>query len=246
MGNEKQMIKYPLEKGYPNLNYISNNWPRTKSILKKFILSNHKKPDLFHLTKICLKELKVCRLKNYEVALRKLSKICSRNIYYNTYHDQHHFKTVMILSCFLAKKINLKYRDRILLIIIALTHDMNHQGRRILLKKPFYQEEKSYNDLKRVLFKNILSLKEITRIKRIFKSTYFPVKPKNVVDDLERIILDADILASLMFGPTVGLKLASRLKQEIRYDSEAELLFSNFLKLLGDKCLYLDYSKDSC
>ena len=152
----------------------------------------------------------------------------------------------MILSCFLAKKINLKYRDRILLIIIALTHDMNHQGRRVLIKKTFYQEEKSYNDLKRVLFKNILSFKEIKRIKRIFKSTYFPVKPKNVVDDIERIILDADILASLMFGPAVGLKLASRLKQEIRYDSETELLFSNFLKTSGDKCLYLDYSKDSC
>ena len=84
------------------------------------------------------------------------------------------------------------------------------------------------------------------RIKRIFESTFFPVKPENVVDDIEKIILDADILASLMFGPRVGVKLAGRLKQEIRYNSDSELLFSNFLKLLGGKCLYLDYSKKSC
>ncbi len=240
------MTKLPLEKGYPNLNYISNNWPRTKSILKKFILSNHRKPDLFQLTKICLKELKVYKLKNYEVIIKKLTNICSRNISFNTYHDSHHFKTVMIISCILAKKIKLKYRDRILLIIIALTHDMNHQGRRILSKKPFYQEERSCNDLKRILFKKILSFKEMNRIRKIFKSTYFPVKPTNVSDDVEKIILDSDILASLMFGPNVGIKLAGRLKQEIRYDNETELLFTNFLKLLGDKCLYLDYSKNSC
>ncbi len=246
MGYEKQMTKYTLEKGYPNLNYISNSWPRTKLVLKKFILSNQKKPDFLHLIKACLKELKVHKFKSFEGTLKKLSKICSRNIYFNTYHDQHHFKTVIILSCILAKKVNLKYRDRILLIIIALTHDMNHQGRRIPINRPFYQEEKSFNDLKRILFKNILSLKEINRIRRIFRSTYFPIKPKKVNDNIEKIILDADILASLIFGSDTGLKLAGRLKQEIRYNSETELLFSNFLKLLGDKCLYLDYSKNSC
>ena len=123
---------------------------------------------------------------------------------------------------------------------------MNHQGRRIPINRPFYQEEKSFNDLKRILFKNILSLKEINRIRRIFRSTYFPIKPKKVNDNIEKIILDADILASLIFGSDTGLKLAGRLKQEIRYNSETELLFSNFLKLLGDKCLYLDYSKNSC
>ena len=100
--------------------------------------------------------------------------------------------------------------------------------------------------LEKILFKKIFIFKELKRIKRIFESTFFPVKPENVEDDLEKIILDADILSSLMFGPQVGVKLASRLKQEIRYNDDSELLFSNFLKLLGGKCLYLDYSKKSC
>ena len=84
------------------------------------------------------------------------------------------------------------------------------------------------------------------RIKRIFESTFFPIKPENVDDNLEKIILDADILPSLMFGPQVGMQLARRLKQEIRYNDNSELLFTNFLKLLGGKCLYLDYSKKAC
>ena len=38
-----------------------------------------------------------------------------------------------------------------------------------------------------------------------------------------------------MFGSKVGVKLAGRLKQEIRYNDDSELLFTNFLKLLGGK-----------
>ena len=246
LGNEKQMRNFPLDKGLPSLSYIVKNWPKTKCILKKYILSNHKKPDLYSIALICLKELKVFKLKEYKSIIRKLSKLCLRNTCFNTYHDSHHFKSVLVISCILGKQINLKYKDRLLLVIIALTHDMNHQGRRILMSKPYYQELKSYDGLEKILFKKIFYLKELKRIKRIFESTFFPVKPENVEDDLEKIILDADILSSLMFGPQVGMKLARRLKQEIRYNDDSELLFSNFLKLLGGKCLYLDYSKKSC
>ena len=35
-----------------------------------------------------------------------------------------------------------------------------------------------------------------------------------------------------MFGPQVGVQLARRLKQEIRYNDNSEILFTNFLKLL--------------
>ena len=246
MGYEKQMRNFPLDKGLPSLSYIATNWPRTKCILKKYILSNHKQPDLYSIAIICLKELNIFKLKDYKSIIRKLSKLCLRNICFNTYHDSHHFKSVLVISCILGKQINLKYKDRLLLVIIALTHDMNHQGRRILMSKPYYQELKSYEGLEKILFKKIFNFKELKRIKRIFESTFFPIKPENVEDDLEKIILDADILSSLMFGPKVGVKLAGRLKQEIRYNDNSELLFSNFLKLLEGKCLYLDYSKKSC
>ena len=44
-----------------------------------------------------------------------------------------------------------------------------------------------------------------------------------------KIILDADVLASLMFGMKTGMKFASRLKHEIRFDDKADILFRGFL-----------------
>ena len=240
------MRNYPLDKGLPSINYIVKNWPRTKCILKKYILSNHKQPDLYSIAIICLKELKFFKVEVYKSIVKKLSKLCLRNTCSNSYHNSHHFKSVLVISCILGKQINLKYKDRLLLVIIALTHDMNHQGRRILMSKPYSQELKSYGGLEKILFRKILNFKELKRIKRIFESTFFPIKPENVEDDLEKIILDADILSSLMFGSQVGVRLARRLKQEIRHNDSSELLFSNFLKLIERKCLYLDYSKKSC
>ena len=42
------MRQYIFEKGYPSLSYIAKNWPRTKYLLKKFVLSNQKKTRFLH------------------------------------------------------------------------------------------------------------------------------------------------------------------------------------------------------
>ena len=239
------MRQYIFEKRYPSLSYIAKNWPRTKNLLKKFVLSNQKKPDFYKICINCLKDLNVFKLKDYNLILKKLSKLSSNNFTYNSYHDQHHFKSVILISCLLAKLSKLKNsEDKILLVIIALTHDLNHQGRRII-NLPYYQEDKSFKDLNYIIYKKITN-KRYNRIKRIFKSTFFPVKPLSVKDDLEKIILDADVLGSLMFGMSTGIKFAGRLKHEIRFDNKTDVLFRGFLKLLDSKSLYLDSSKKSC
>ena len=239
------MRQYIFEKHYPSLSYIANNWPRTKHLLKKFVLSNQKKPDFYEICTKCLNDLNIFKIRDYRSILKKLSKLCSYNFTYNSYHDQHHFKSVILIACLLAKLSKLKSNDdKILLVIIALTHDLNHQGRRVI-NKPYYQEEKSFKDLSYVIFKKI-TYKKYYRIKKIFRSTFFPVKPSHVNDHLEKIILDADVLASLMFGIKTGMKFASRLKHEIRFDDKADILFRGFLKLLDSKSLYLDSSKKSC
>ena len=239
------MRNYPLDKDYPSLSYIVTNWPKTKPILRKFVMSNHKKPDLLKLCTNCLKDLNVHNYHNLKNALFKISQICSKNVNSNTYHDQHHFKAVIIISCLLAKLSNLKTFDLILLVIIALAHDINHQGRRII-KKPFYQEIKSASDLEKIIFRKILNHKKWQRIFRIIKSTYFPIKPEAVDDYLEKIILDADVIGSLMFGMDSGIEFARRLKHEIRFAEDSEKLFGGFLKFLSEKSLYLDSSRDLC
>ena len=67
---------HTIGKGYPKISYIVNNWPKTKDILKKFIISNQQKPDLFFLTIYCLKELRVYKVKRYSSLLKKITNIC--------------------------------------------------------------------------------------------------------------------------------------------------------------------------
>tara|TARA_B100000029_G_scaffold496404_1_gene562681 strand:- start:400 stop:1119 length:720 start_codon:yes stop_codon:yes gene_type:complete len=239
------MKNYPFEKNYPSLSYIVNNWPKTKPLLKRFVLSNHKKPEFYKMSINLLNDMNIKKMGNFKLVLKKLSKISSLNPTYNTYHDQHHFKTVLIISCLLAKLINLDRKDRLLLVVIALAHDLLHSGRRIL-KLPYYQELKSFSHLKYILSKTIFKYKDLKRIQRIFQSTFFLIKPKNVNDNLEKIILDADVLASLMFGMETGVEFARRLKHEIRFEDDSKLLFEGFLKLIKNKSLYLDSSKKSC
>ena len=240
------MRNYPFEKNFPSISYIANNWPRTKNVLKKFILSNHKLPDLYNLCLNCLNELNVHKIDKMKPVLKKLSILCSKNVTYNTYHDSHHFKSVIIIACLLAKLSNLKNNeDKLLLVIIALTHDLGHLGRRVQ-NKSFFQEEKSFSELSRILFKVKPNFNKNQRIKKIFRSTFFPIKPEKVDDHVEKIILDADILGSLMFGLNVGVEFAKRLKHELRFEGASKQLFSGFLKFLDNKSLYLDSSKKSC
>ena len=239
------MRNYPFEKNYPSLSYIANNWPKTKPLLKRFVLSNHKKPDFYRMSINSLKDMNINRMGNYKLVLKKLARLSSLNTTFNTYHDQHHFKTVLIISCLLAKLINLDRKDRLLLVVIALAHDLLHSGRRIL-KTPYYQELRSFSHLKYILSKTIFKHKDLNRIRRIFRSTFFLIKPDNVDDNLEKIILDADVLASLVFGIETGVEFARRLKHEIRFEKGSTQLFEGFLKLIKDKSLYLDSSKKSC
>ena len=240
------MRNYPFEKNFPSISYIANNWPRTKNVLKKFILSNHKLPDLYNLCLNCLNDLNVHKIDKMKPVLKKLSILCSKNVTYNTYHDSHHFKSVIIIACLLAKLSNLKNNeDKLLLVIIALTHDLGHLGRRVQ-NISFFQEEKSFSELSRILFKVKPNFNKNQRIKKIFRSTFFPIKPEKVDDHVEKIILDADILGSLMFGLNVGVEFAERLKHELRFEGASKQLFTGFLKFLDNKSLYLDSSKKSC
>ena len=175
------MRNYPFEKNFPSISYIANNWPRTKNVLKKFILSNHKLPDLYNLCLNCLNDLNVHKIDKMKPVLKKLSILCSKNVTYNTYHDSHHFKSVIIIACLLAKLSNLKNNeDKLLLVIIALTHDLGHLGRRVQ-NKSFYQEEKSFSELSRILFKVKPNFKKTKELKKYLGVHFFPLNQKKLM-----------------------------------------------------------------
>ena len=84
---------------------------------------------------------------------------------------------------------------------------------------------------------------EIPKGFELKKNIHIKFKDHELIDKIEKIILDADILASLMFGIDVGIELARRLKHEIRFEDKSDVLFSGFLSLLQNKSLYLESSK---
>ena len=59
------MRQYIFEKHYPSLSYIANNWPRSKHLLKKFVLSNQKKPDFYEICTKCLNDLNIFKIRDY-------------------------------------------------------------------------------------------------------------------------------------------------------------------------------------
>lgn len=225
-----------FEKNVPSLDYLFIRWPKSKSLIKNYLLNDKKEPNF---EKICNSFLKDMQCKNFAIfktVLKILSKICSMNPTSNKYHDQHHFKSVLLISCILAKKKKLNNYDKILVIIISLTHDMNHQGKRII-KKNYYQEEKTLKQLKYILFKKLLNYKRWQRIRKIVLNTFFLIKPEKSNDPIEQIVLNADVAAAILFGWDNGLKLASKLKHESNLDVSSLKLYKNFVGKLKDRKL---------
>ena len=64
------MKNFIFEKNYPSLSYIVNNWPNSKHILKKFVLSNQKKPDFYKLCTICLNDLNVHKIGKIKLTIK--------------------------------------------------------------------------------------------------------------------------------------------------------------------------------
>ena len=238
-------MKNIFEYSFPSVRYLAIRWPKSKPLVKKYVMSNHKKPDLLKLSLCCLKDLNYNCKHPIRKSLKLLSKKCSENHTYNSYHDQHHFKSVIVVSSIFANILSLKNNEKIFLILLALTHDMNHQGRRIL-STPYYQELKTLKKVQPYVFKHFVSYKMWIRFKRILLNTYFPKIVNSTDDIVEKILLDVDIICSMMFGHISGLILSKRLKHEIRFEKNSEELYKGFLSLLEKKKLHLDISKKSC
>lgn len=219
-----------FEKNIPSINYISSRWPNSKIYLGKYFFKNFNRPDFFKLTTLCLKALKFPTRRNHKILLRNLSNKCNTNFNNNKYHNFHHFKAVLLISTILAVKSKIDKNDAFLIVIISLTHDMGHLGKRIL-KKPYFQEKKTIIDLEKILFKYLLNGEKWRRIKRIILNTFFKNLPNYPKDRVEKIILTADVASSIIFGKKNGLLMASKLKLEINYNGHSSKLYEDFVTL---------------
>ena len=228
------MKQFIFDKNTPSLNYIFLKWPISKYLVSKYIFSEYKKPDLLKLSLSSLEFLKVKYNKPLSKTFYKLAKQCNLNVYNNKYHNPHHSKAVLIVAVIFARKLKLNGYEAFLVVLISLVHDMGHQGKRVL-KNPYYQEKKTINNLNKIIFKVLLNNKKWKRIERILLNTYFSIKPKESYDNVERIILNADISSSVFFGFSRGLSQSRKLKFEMDYNDNSEVLYENFLEVLKSR-----------
>ena len=75
---------------------------------KKYVLSNQKNLDFFNICNKCLKDLNVFKIRDYNLILKKLLRSYHQTILPSPHHDQHHFKSVILIACLLAKLSKLK------------------------------------------------------------------------------------------------------------------------------------------
>ena len=122
---------------------------------------------------------------------------------------------------------------------------MGHQGRRII-NKPYYQELITLKNLKPIIFKHLINFEKWNRIQNILLNTYFPKINITTNDLVEKILLDVDIISSMIFGQVSGLILSKRLKHEIKFEKNSQDLYKDFLSHIEKKQLHLDLSRDAC
>ena len=66
-------------------------------------------------------------------------------------------------------------------------------------------------------------------------NTYFPIIPKTNNDMVEKIILNADVASSILFGERNGLILTKRLKNEADLKEKSIALYSKFLEKIKQR-----------
>ena len=225
-----------FEKNVPSLSYMKIRWPKSIFVIRKYLTCVKKTPNFERICYCFLRDLQYKNIQLFRGILKTLSKKCSMNFTSNKYHDQHHFKSVLLISYILTKKKKINDFEKILLLILSLAHDMDHQGKRII-KKHYYQEEKTLKALQFILFKKLLSFKKWQRIKKIILNTFFLIKPADSMDLIEKIILSSDVASGILFGCDSGLKMASKLKHESNLSTSSIQLYKEFLKKLDERNL---------
>lgn len=164
-------------------------------------------------------------------ALRRLVRLAARNSGTNSYHHGGHFAHVIMATGVLAALAGIRGRDRALLVLAGLVHDLDHQGRRGAARL-YWQETWSAGLTGRVLLGRGGDARLAARLGRMIRATALTSDQARLLiirsDRLARILTDADIFASIMYEREISVRMTACLKLEQRLAGTPEALNAAF------------------
>ena len=169
-----------------------------------------------------------------------LSRLASRAFsarHQNSYHNCHHIMQVMLLAALFSYRAGCSVRDRQMLILAALAHDLGHQGVRASVD-PAIDEAASARIAARLFFRRgaqgpanrqltalIMATASVNAAPISAKATASPHRQER----LAALLRDADLFASHNYGWQMQLWLAAKVKFERRSVQPVDTILSDFL-----------------
>lgn len=213
--------------------WLARGWPRSVGVMQSIAFSGrYSRRDLLALC--AWAGLRGSRGRGgFGVpAVSSLAAIASRNGRSNHYHQSGHFAHVVMAAAVLGEKAGIDNAERALLVLAALVHDLDHQGRRGAHHPLYRQERLSAQMAGRVLMRHGGDPRLVRRLERLIVATALTTDThRNAIlasDPLARLLSDADVFASLCYERALALKLTVRLKLEQGITADAEAMLDGF------------------
>ena len=168
-------------------------------------------------------------------SLRRLVRAAARNSGTNSYHHPGHFAHVIMAAGVLAAMAGIRGQDRALLVLAALVHDLDHQGR-CGNRRLYWQEDWSARITCRVLLGCNGNAGHAVRLGNMIRATALTTDRARAVilrsDRLARLLTDADIFASVLYDREMSVRMTAALKLEQRFSGTPATLNAAFAKTI--------------
>lgn len=163
---------------------------------------------------------------------KRVLRLAERNRHLNGYHHPWHTLAVIVLAGMLAEAAGLPRRDREALLLAALIHDLDHRGRSASMV-PMAEERRSALLALRLL--NPSNGREARAMLSRIEATATSAEHQRPMEAVTAILLDADILASVLLPEATVLRLTRGVLIEQGRHSDVEAALDEFLEFIAER-----------
>lgn len=173
-----------------------------------------------------------------------LIKAVSKNMHSNGYHHPWHTMTVMMMAGLLGTHAELSQDEMSRLMIYALVHDLDHRGK-FSPHQHYAEEDRSAKIANNRLFGQLSGLGQAQMaLHEALHATAFGSDEACPDDDVVKILVDADIFASVIFPYQAALALTKGLKLEQRHQAPSAEILDKFLLVVAAKGFQHEATKE--